>query len=90
MAISAAWSKARTVKRKRNCEQEDMSSSRFMGATGPLGPPPAAMAYAGMGDLVRPRMRNRIGGNMVMRFLRSEVVLVIVLCRVWTPVFIWV
>lgn len=49
-----------------------MSSSRFMGATGPLGPPPAAIAYAARGDFVSENViRHSAGRSVDRRRLRS-------------------
>ncbi len=49
MAISAAWSNASPVNNTRNTDTDVITSSRFMGATGPLLAPAAAMASAGNG-----------------------------------------
>ncbi len=86
MAISAACKSAKTVNKKRNRDMDDMSSSLFMGATGPFGPPAATIATAESGDFVRPMMMRKSGGIMESNLLRSGNVRVIFCKLFWIRV----
>ena len=73
IAISAAWSNAKAVKRNRNKETDVITCSRFMGATGPLGPPPAAIANANFGDRVRVNVISISGAINAANFLSCAI-----------------
>lgn len=72
MAISAACSKASPVNKKRKRDTEYITSSLFMGTTGPLGAPPAAIASADCGDLVRPKPIIASGSMVESNLLRID------------------
>jgi hypothetical protein len=67
IAISAACSNAKQIKRNKNSDTDEMISSLFMGATGPLGPPAAIIANADGGDLISVVTRSTSGSNLPLR-----------------------
>jgi len=84
IAISAAWSNAKQVKRNKNSDTDEIISSLFMGATGPLGPPPAIIANADGGDFMSVVTRSTIGRNLrngsdVLREFEVDAVLFLIL-----------